>query len=122
MRGTILGHMKRSVIGIAATLLTCAVRMADANCSSPPNPIVAENCLTGNPASEWDISGAGDSTIQGFATNISVNQGGTVNFKIQTAATAFRLDIYRMGYYGGNGARKVDSLTRSGPQNQPACL
>ena len=32
------------------------------------NPITAENCLTGNPASEWDISGAGDATIQGFAT------------------------------------------------------
>ena len=39
------------------------------------NPITAENCLTGNPASEWDINGAGDPTIQGFATEISVNRG-----------------------------------------------
>src|SRR4030095_11172033 len=38
-------------------------------------PIVAENALTGNPASEWDVSGAGDPTIQGFATDISVNVG-----------------------------------------------
>ena len=91
-------------------------------CSSPPNSTVAENCLTGNPASEWDISGAGDSTIQGFATDISVNQGGTVNFKVSTTAAAYRLDIYRMGYYGGNGARKVTSINVSGPQNQVACL
>ena len=92
------------------------------HCVAAPNAIVAENCLPGNPASEWDISGAGDPTIQGFATDISVNQGGTVNFKISTTATAYRLDIYRMGYYGGNGARKVATVNASGPQNQPACL
>ncbi len=93
-------------------------------CSSPPNSIVAENCLPGNPASEWDISGAGDPSIQGFATDISVNKGGTVNFKIDTDATAYRLDIYRMGYYGGMGARKVATIQPSAPlpQTQPACL
>jgi hypothetical protein len=95
---------------------------ATGGCASPPNSIVAENCLTGNPASEWDVSGAGSSTIQGFATDISVNQGGTVNFKINTTAAAYRLDIYRMGYYGGNGARKVATVNVSGPNNQPACL
>ena len=31
----------------------------------------------------------------------------TVRFKVKTTAAAYRLDIYRMGYYGGNGARKV---------------
>ena len=81
-------------------------------CSAPPNAIVAENCLTGNPASEWDISGAGDPTIQGFATDISVNQGGTVIFKVNTNAASYRLDIYRMGYYGGMGARRWPPSTR----------
>jgi len=98
------------------------VVMAATNCSAPPNAIVAENCLSGSPPSEWDISGAGDSSIQGFATDISVNQGGVVSFKINTPASSSRLDIYRMGYYGGNGARKVTSLNVSGSQNQPACL
>jgi Domain of unknown function (DUF4082)/Bacterial Ig domain len=93
-------------------------------CTSTTNPIVAENCKAGNPASEWDISGIGDSTIQGFATDISYNRSQTVNFKIKTTATQYRLDIYRMGYYGGQGARKVDSVavTRSQAQNQPNCL
>ena len=36
------------------------------------NPIVVENSLPGNPASQWDISGAGDLTIQGFADRKSV--------------------------------------------------
>jgi len=90
-------------------------------CSPEGNPIVCENGKTGNPSSEWDISGAGDLTIQGFATDISVNRGSSVNFKIKTPA-AYRLDIYRMGYYGGNGARKVATLSSLPLQNQPACL
>ncbi len=88
------------------------------------NAITAENCVTGNPASEWDVSGTGDSTIQGFATQISVNRGGTVTFKVATDAAAYRFDIYRMGYYGGMGARKIATFNPSAslPQGQPNCL
>ena len=93
-------------------------------CDSILNPIVCENTKPGNPSSEWDISGSGDPSIQGFATDISVDQGQTVHFKIDTNASGYRLDIYRMGYYAGLGARKVASVlpTASLPQNQPACL
>jgi len=90
-------------------------------CTSGGNPIVCENGKAGNPSSEWDIIGAGDLNIQGFATDISVNRGGTVNFKIKSVA-AYRLDIYRMGYYGGNGARKVATITSLPSQTQPACM
>ena len=93
-------------------------------CATGGNPIVCENSRAGNPASEWDVSGAGDPSIQGFATDISVNRGETVRFKISTPSTAYRLDIYRMGYYQGNGARKVATVQPSAalPQTQPACL
>ena len=85
------------------------------------NPIVVENAKPGNPATEWDISGAGDSSIQGFATDISVNKGETIRFKVKTNATNYRLDIYRLGYYGGLGARFVATVTPSAalPQTQP---
>jgi hypothetical protein len=98
--------------------------VAGGSCAAPANAVVAENCLTGNPASEWDVSGAGDSTIQGFATQISVNRGTTVSFKVSTTASAYRFDIYRMGYYGGAGARKVATVNPSVslPQSQPSCL
>ena len=73
--------------------------------------IAQENQLPGTPQSQWDISGAGDQSIQGFATDISVNEGQTVNFKINdTALAPYRMDIYRMGYYQGNGARLVASI------------
>ncbi len=98
--------------------------VASGGCTSPANPVVAENCLPGNPASEWDVSGSGDPSIQGYATDISVNRGSTVNFKVSTNATNYRFDIYRMGYYGGAGARKVTTVLPSAtlPQSQPACL
>lgn len=88
------------------------------------NVIVTENALPGNPASEWDISGAGDLSIQGFATELSVNKGETVRFKIKTDASDYGIDIYRLGYYNGNGARKtgVGVITASLPQLQPAEL
>jgi hypothetical protein len=97
---------------------------AGATCSSPGNSIQAENCLTGTPQSQWDISGAGDSTIQGFATASSVNAGSTISFKISTNATAYVIQIYRMGYYGGSGARLVTTIQPSArlPQTQPSCV
>jgi hypothetical protein len=93
-------------------------------CDAPANPVVAENCKPGSPPSEWDVSGSGDPTIQGFATDISVNRGSTVSFKIDTTAAAFRIDIYRLGYYGGQGARKVATIpsTSTTARSQPGCL
>ena len=73
----------------------------------------------------WQIVGAGSSTIQGFATSISVNPGGTVVFKVKTPSTRYRIDILRLGYYQGNGARRVVSglqPSASLPQSQPTCL
>ena len=92
-------------------------------CNPVVNPIVCENSKPGNPASEWDLSGggAGDPNLQGFATDISVNHGGTVHFKIDTTYSAYHLDIYRMGYYGGDGARKVATVPGLA-QNQDPCL
>ena len=93
-------------------------------CAAPPNTVVAENCLAGHAASEWDISGIGDSSIQGYAAQFSVNRGTTVQFKVDTNAAAYRFDIYRMGYYNGAGARRVATVTPSAtlPQSQPSCL
>jgi hypothetical protein len=71
----------------------------------------------------WDIPGAGDSNIQGYATDISVNLGSRVSFKVDTNSSNYRLDIYRMGYYGGLGARKLTTVESSAalPQGQPGC-
>ncbi|HEY1343761.1 MAG TPA: DUF4082 domain-containing protein [Streptosporangiaceae bacterium] len=94
-------------------------------CGPPVTSVIAcENTQPGDPPSDWQVSGAGDSTIQGFATAMSVNAGQTENFKINTPARAYHIDILRIGWYQGNGARKVVSNmlpTATLPQTQPAC-
>lgn len=92
--------------------------------SRSQNAVVTENALPGSPSSQWDISGAGDLSIQGFATDISVNRGQTIYFKINTDASAYVIDIYRLGYYQGNGARLVGTgtITAMLPQVQPPPL
>ena len=102
--------------GVAAGLIAVfgLPSVAAADCGSPANPVVAENCLAGTPRGQWDIAVPAARTIQGFATDISVDEGSTIHFKIDTPASAYRLDIYRMGYYGGDGARKIATVTPSG--------
>ena len=87
------------------------------------NAIVTENLLSGNPSSEWDISDktAGDPSIQGFADGLSVNKGETVRFKINvTDAAEYNVKIYRLGYYGGDGARLIIDLGNFTGVIQPA--
>ncbi|MDR9809742.1 DUF4082 domain-containing protein [Rhizobium hidalgonense] len=82
------------------------------------NAIVLENQKQGNPESEWGIDTA-STNIEGFATDISVDNGKTISFKINTNSTNYRIDIYRLGYYGGMGARKVTTIQHTGLQTQP---
>ena len=90
--------------------------------SCQANAIVCENQLAGSPSSEWDVSGSGDSSLQGFATEISVNKGETVHFKVDTTAATFQIDIFRLGYYGGQGARRIATLSNITGRDQANCL
>ncbi len=114
------------VVGLIAALPILASPARAADPCDPPvvNPVACENTQPGNPQSEWDIDGYGDPSIQGFATDMSVNKGETVRFKIRTDARGYRLDIYRIGFYAGLGARKVATVNPSAslPQSQPACI
>jgi hypothetical protein len=112
------------VVGLGAVVVSPASAANDP-CAVPVNPIVCENSKTGTDPNEWDdIYGAGDDSIQGFTTDISANIGQTVNFKISTTATSYTIDIYRLGYYGGMGARKITTFTPTASlaRNQPTCV
>jgi hypothetical protein len=83
------------------------------------NPIVLENQQQGTPQHDpqggphWDLSGPASTNIEGFATSISVNSGDDIRFAINTDSTNYRIDIYRLGYYGGLGARFVETLPQT---------
>jgi hypothetical protein len=124
-RGPVLLRLAAAVVlaGAILTPFTPVPVRAAGPCDPPVNPIVCENSKPGNPSSEWEVAGAGDSSIQGFATNISVNKGDTVSFKVNTPSSDYRFDIYRLGYYGGLGARRVATIQPTAPpDSQPACL
>jgi hypothetical protein len=91
-------------------------------CAPVVNPIVCENSKTGTPKGTWDVSGSGTAALQGFATQISTNLGQTVQFKIDSTASSYRVDIYRMGYYAGNGARLIGTVTPTSNKHQDPCL
>jgi outer membrane protein assembly factor BamB len=94
------------------------------SCPTGVNRIDCENRQTGAVRDEWDIAGQSTQGIEGFATSMSVVPGDTVGFKVNSPASSYRLDIYRLGYYGGAGARKVASVAPfvALPQAQLACL
>jgi N,N-dimethylformamidase beta subunit-like protein/uncharacterized protein DUF4082/Big-like domain-containing protein/cadherin-like protein len=93
--------------------------------ADPPttNAIVLENQKPGTPQSVWQVDPGQDSTkLEGFTTAISTNIGGTVQFKINdlTGNPNYQVQIYRLGYYGGNGARLITTLQHTTSVVQPA--
>ncbi|SEQ13012.1 DUF4082 domain-containing protein [Microlunatus flavus] len=109
------------ILAMVASVLVLPAERAAAACSG--NAIVCENQLPGTPQSVWDVDGVGDTSIQGFATATSVNAGSRIDFKIDTDARAYTVEIYRLGWYQGNGARLVTTISPSVPlpQTQAPC-
>jgi hypothetical protein len=116
-----------AVLALAAALLVLGMAPAvsqAAPCTPPVvNQVACENTQAGADESTWNIDGAGDPTIQGYATSMSVNKGSTISFKIKSATSNYHIDILRLGYYqNGAGARVVASnLSPTGTSVQPAC-
>lgn len=89
------------------------------------NKIIEENAITeGRTAkSYWDA--AQSNRIEGFATDMSVNAGTRVDFKINVndlAGSDYKVEIFRLGYYGGDGAREVAEWTNADARVQPGAL
>ncbi|WP_213287208.1 DUF4082 domain-containing protein [Bradyrhizobium sp. sGM-13] len=117
-----IGVLSGSVTTATASSTTTTASTNLAAAATSTNPIVLENQKQGTPQSVWDIDGAGSSNIEGFATDISVDNGNRIDFKINTDSSNYRIEIYRLGYYGGMGARLVTTIQHTGVQNQPAPL
>src|ERR687893_2498893 len=90
------------LIGAGLWLQTSPAAAQSGPCSPPvTNPVACENSLPGADPDSWQVFGSGDPTIQGFATSMSVNRGETVSFKIKSSTPNYKIDIFRLGHYGG---------------------
>src|SRR3954465_8816304 len=83
------------VVGLAAGAPSAAQADPDP-CASVTNKVECENKKPGTPEGQWQGGGAGDSSIQGYATAMSATPGETVKFKIKTSATRYHVDILRL--------------------------
>src|ERR1700730_7272930 len=70
------------------------------------NVIQDENILSGT--TSWQLSNpASNREIEGYASLTSVNKGGEISLFVSTEDANYTIDVYRMGWYGGAGARQV---------------
>ncbi|MFF9197548.1 DUF4082 domain-containing protein [Streptomyces sp. NPDC014779] len=86
-------------------------------CGTGSNPIVCENSKPGTPMSDW-FAGSSWGDIAGFPTKMSLQAGETLQFKVQSPSP-FHVKIYRLGWYGGDGARLMSTPAQAA-QTYPA--
>lgn len=86
-----------------------------------PNPISQENQLSGT--APWELANpAVAHEIEGYADRSSVKPGETLGLHVSSASPRFSVEVFRMGWYGGAGARRVLDLrgiagvTRAAPR------
>jgi hypothetical protein len=118
-RRAFLGLAAAGIAGAAAAatkLFRSGAEKPVASASRPsagprrPAP-VAENALPGDPG--WPITNLGSPRdIEGYAGQASVVTGESFPLFVSTTSPGFRVTAYRIGWYGGAGARKV---WQSGP-------
>ena len=67
--------------------------------------IIAENARTGT--AWWVTTNQAAGDIEGYADQVSAQVGETVTLRVNTRASTFHVEAFRMGYYQGIGARRV---------------
>ncbi len=94
----------------------CLILLGTTAHSAFANPIQIENAKAGNP--EWRIDEqkvAKNNEIEGYASPASVNSNQKISLYVNsTNDRSYTLTIYRLGWYGGAGARQMQpAITRT---------
>lgn len=84
------------------------------------SPIAAENALPGDP--RWAMGADASGPVQVYLDRVSARAGDTVAVKVSSDAPhAVRWVLYRLGWYGGAGARRVADGGPAQVGRQPPC-
>ena len=118
----------KGALGVTAlsALAGCVTERAQTNLKSKTDLLPRENERPGT--RDWMLTNTRvDSAtkyrcpwIEGYCSRTSVRAGEEISFHVSTnPASTFRLDLFRMGYYAGAGARQIASLGPFAGQTQP---
>lgn len=103
-------------LAIIASLSLSAVLLASVEIQAQDNPIAIENAKPG--ARDWQLtrvrvdgSQFRSPWIEGYCSKQSVKAGESIDIMVSTnPPVPYRLEIFRMGYYDGKGARHMHSI------------
>ncbi len=123
-RGILRGAVASPVVLAAGALPSHAVSAAESK-TRARNRIVEENQKTGD--ADWQLTrvrineGKYRTTlVEGYCSHQSIAAGETLKLFVSAdPARRCNIDIYRMGYYGGAGARRVHSFDAIPVETQP---
>jgi hypothetical protein len=101
---------RRDILRLASSGVGYAAlaRLAEgtARASGPIGPTTIENLQPGTPG--WLLNKAArNGEIEGYANLTSVNRGGSIKFFVNCLDPSYKLEVFRMGWYNGLGARKL---------------
>jgi hypothetical protein len=85
-----------------------------------PNTVQIENAKQGDPSWLIQASNRAWHRIEGYVSPPSVNRGGSISFFLTTDEPDYVMKIYRLGWYGGDGARLLKTVQLTGIV-QPNC-
>jgi PKD repeat protein len=117
-RSACIGKLSRWAALVGALIALFAVHPSGAfaavTCPNG-NPVVNENNCMGAGSSAYEMSNYNDD-IGGFPVKTSYNLGESVQFKIGRnlpglPTSKANIDVYRVGYYGGAGARRISAAS-----------
>ncbi len=85
------------------------------------NAVQSENALPGSTG--WRTSAAPPRAIEGYASQVSVEPGDLLDLHVSTAPAArYRVEIYRLGWYGGAGGRLEACIPGSCTEDKPGAV
>lgn len=91
---------------LAAAAVVLAVAWTANASATYTNPVQAENARAATAG--WEINPASAGTIEAYASELSVTPGSTLHLHVSTnPAATYRITVFRLGWYGGGGARRV---------------
>lgn len=99
-------HARPWPAALLVVLLWALASAAPAPAGGGPNPVRAENARPGD-AGAWSqiVDGI---ALQGYASQTSVLPGGALELHVSgVEGERYRVEVYRLGWYGGAGARRL---------------